>query len=564
MCKHSSRFSQCNGSPVMTARIFLRTRLTPLLLFVLSICGCATRNHSVQSEVQPKDRDPISIAAQSPPKVDGDSDHAQETQSSIRLTATDESDLLGPSIVAPESELPPAPGPATDELPDPVTAVTLDKVIESVYFSYPLLESALYSRNIAEGEQLAAWGEFDLKLKASTANGPVGYYETYRHTIGATQPTWNGGEVFAGYRVGRGYYQPWYLERQTNDGGEFKVGASIPLLRNRDIDDRRAGVWNSDYGRQIAEPDIQAQLIGFVLEASYVYWDWVAASRKQEIYSNLLRLAEDRMERIRRQVEEGFLDPPELTDNRRLVADRKAKLADAQRKFQQTGIKLSLFYRDASGKSIIPSIDSRPTFPQPQPISEDQLESDLLIAYQNRPELVHLDLKRQQLNVDYANAENDLLPNLDAVITGSQDVGLPTSSKRDKSPFELEAGLFADVPLQRRKAHGKLAAIEAKLAQLQAKRQLTTDKIAVEVRNAYVALDKAYQQVLETRLAVALAEDLARRESRNEELGLSDMLKVSLREQYAVESAVKQVDALTQYHKAQADYRAALALDQLN
>jgi len=120
------------------------------------------------------------------------------------------------------------------------------------------------------------------------------------------------------------------------------------------------------------------------------------------------------------------------------------------------------------------------------------------------------------------------------------------------------------VPLQRRKAQGKLAAIEAKLAQLQAKRQLTTDKIAVEVRNAYVALDKAYVQVLETRLAVALAEDLARRESRNEELGLSDMLKVSLREQYAVESAEKQVDALTQYHKAQADYRAALALDQLN
>jgi hypothetical protein len=59
------------------------------------------------------------------------------------------------------------------------------------------------------------------------------------------------------------------------------------------------------------------------------------------------------------------------------------------------------------------------------------------------------------------------------------------------------------------------------------------------------------------------AEDLAARERTNQEKGLSDLLKVTLREQYAVESAEKYVDALKLYFESRADYRAAMALDQI-
>jgi outer membrane protein TolC len=57
---------------------------------------------------------------------------------------------------------------------------------------------------------------------------------------------------------------------------------------------------------------------------------------------------------------------------------------------------------------------------------------------------------------------------------------------------------------------------------------------------------------------------MAERERQNFEAGASDLLKVTLREQYAAESALKQVDALRQYHEARADYRAALAQDQVS
>ncbi len=117
---------------------------------------------------------------------------------------------------------------------------------DPVYRSYPMLRAALLTRNIAIGQQIGASGAFDTKLKGATENGPTAFYETYRHSIGVVQPLMWGGEVFAGYRVGRGTFEPWYLERQTNDGGEFKTGVVVPLARNRNIDQRRADLWKAN------------------------------------------------------------------------------------------------------------------------------------------------------------------------------------------------------------------------------------------------------------------------------------------------------------------------------
>ena len=441
--------------------------------------------------------------------------------------------------------------------------VAFDEVLASVYSSYPLLQAALYNRNIALGQQIGASGAFDTKLKGASENGPQGFYENYRQSLGIVQPTYWGGEVFAGYRIGRGDFQPWYLERQTNGAGEFKAGVQVPLARNRTIDARRAELWKSGYERSMAEPDIQAQLIGYVQDASYGYWDWVAAGEYHQIATRVLVLAEERTNRIESQVNAGLVDPPELTDNLRLVAIRKAKAADTRRKMEQTAAKLSVYLRDGSGKPIVPTEKQLPGFPDPSPVDELQLDQDIQTALSNRPELRMLDLLRQQTQIDYNEATNQLQPELNAVVWGSQDIGEPTSSKRDKSPYESEASVYLDVPMQRRKARGKMTELQGKLAQLSAKRRITGDKIGVDVQMAHAALRSAWDQVVSSQESLKHAEDLAARERTNQEKGASDLLKVTLREQYAVESAEKYIDALKLYFESRADYRAAMALDQI-
>jgi hypothetical protein len=101
------------------------------------------------------------------------------------------------------------------------------------------------------------------------------------------QPTYWGGEVFAGYRVGRGDFQPWYQERQTNDSVanskrvfRFLWRVTATLMRGA------LSSGKPDTARAWSEPDIQAQLISFVQDASYAYWDWVAAGEYHRIASS--------------------------------------------------------------------------------------------------------------------------------------------------------------------------------------------------------------------------------------------------------------------------------------
>ena len=105
--------------------------------------------------------------------------------------------------------------------------------------------------------------------------------------------------------------------------------------------------------------------------------------------------------------------------------------------------------------------------------------------------------------------------------------------------------------------------MSGKLAQVSAKRRLTEEKIVAEVESAYAGLIGAYKQAQQAAEAVGYAKDLARIERENFDEGISDLLKVTLREQYAVESAEKAVDAKLLYFQEQADYRAALAQDQV-
>ncbi len=441
--------------------------------------------------------------------------------------------------------------------------LSLDQVISSVYETYPSLEAAIHQRGIVLGEQISAQGAFDTKFKAASENTSVGFYENYRNSIGLIQPLYQGGEFFAGYRVGRGSFEPWYQERQTNGGGEFKVGFVLPLAQDRNIDERRAELWRTQYERNVVEAEIQAQLIDFVERASNAYWEWVAAGESYKITVDVLRLAKDRSERIRSQVDNGFRDPPELTDNLRLISERQAKLTKNSQKLQKAAIKLSLYHRGLDGHPIIPDPSKLPGFPDPVAVNAERLSADSQTALQQRPELVIFDLVKRQLDVDYTQARNQLRPEIDAVFAASKDTGEPTSSKNDKGPFNLDASVFVDVPIQRRKARGKIQSIQSKVSQLSAKRSLAQDKIVADLQSAYASLTTAYEQVQQTRQAIEYAEELAQRERRNLALGASDMLKVTLREQYAVESRQKAVKALLDYFIAQAKYRAALAQDRL-
>lgn len=441
-------------------------------------------------------------------------------------------------------------------------AIDLADVVTSVHESYPLVFAAFQERAIADGNQVSSWGSFDTKLKASSENGPLGFYETYRNSAGLTKPIYSGGEFFAGYRIGKGDFQPWYKERETDEGGEFKAGIRIPLGRGRDIDSRRANLWRATYDRQLADPFIRTQLVVFAREGSLAYWKWVAAGEKYKLGLQWLALAEDRNQRIIDQKEAGELAIADVRDNEAAIAKRRAKLAEAQNELRQASVKLGLYFRDPSnGKPVIPTADRSPGFPALRASAEDGLSVDVPSAQAARPELQALSLQLRKLQVDYAEAVNLTRAGLDAQLVGSRDVGDDASSSQDKDQFELEAGLFFDVPLERRKGRGKMYAVQAKMAAVNAKRRLVQEKVTGEVMIVYVALEETRKQAEQATESVDLYNFVAENERVLFENGESDLLKVALREQYALEAAEGRITAIYNHFVAFTEYAAVLAID---
>jgi hypothetical protein len=527
-----------------------------LLLFSMAVLGCTYPRHERHADgLLTPSHATLSTVPETTPVPRTNQQQPAELVRPVAFQEEDKPEPLPPVNPQPVEELG-----LSDDRP-----LRLEEVVASVYRSHPLIESAVLSRVIAAGDQFSAWGAFDLKLKGASENAPLGFYETYRQSAGFQQALFGGANVFGGYRIGRGNFQPWYLERQTNAGGEFKAGVLAPLLQNRGIDGRRAELWRRDWARQEVEPLIRAEFIAFVRAASVAYWQWVAAGQAYLVADQLLQLAVQRTEGLERRVAAGDLPRIELTDNERLIVSRRAKQIDARRKLEQSAIKLSLFFRDAQGRPIVPPGNLLPpAFPPSRRYDRAQVLADIPRAQRNRPELAALEFARRQIEVDLAQARNQLLPEVNAGLVTSKDLGTPTSPKNDKGPLVLEGGLYVDVPLQRRKARGKIRALEAKRGQVLAKQRFTSDKITTDVQNAAAAVVAAQERIEQNRRSVELAQTMAQAERRKFDLGDSDLFLVNQREQQQTDAALLLVGSLLEYFAARADYRAALGIDRVD
>lgn len=385
---------------------------------------------------------------------------------------------------------------ADQELIAPGDPLSLVDVLQSVTRSFPEIEVTIGELETADGKVLSSWGEFDSVASGHSISQPLGFYQTNRNGVGLSRPLYSGGEVYGTYRIGRGNFEPWFKERETNEGGEFKAGFSLPFLKDSAIDKRRAQLMKAGAGRDEVEATVEQKLLMFQRFASQAYWDWVAAGQAVGIQKRLLGLAETRVSQIDKRIEVGDLAKIARLDNDRFIAKRELEIIKARLILRKTAIKLSLFYRDEAGQPVLPTESQLP--PEVnlgRRISDVDLQQDVQNALAVRPELAALLAQRTAACVDLQYSENLMLPKLDMKGFAGQDVGGAASSTGDKTPFELQLGVYAEVPLQRRQGLGKRQSALGKLTQIDAKSQMVADKIRAEIQDAASVVNAALDQV---------------------------------------------------------------------
>ena len=436
----------------------------------------------------------------------------------------------------------------------------LDRVLSSVRRHYPLLRAAAEEQALAEARYLASEGAFDLRLGAGGDLKPRGFYETYRGNLELRQNTqlW-GAEFFGGYRVGDGDFAVWDGDLKTNSGGEVRLGVKLPLLRDRAIDEKRAKLRGAQLDLAAAAPTILKSVLEFERTASLAYWQWVDNGMRLSLSRELLRIAEKRQQQISRRVEKGAAPQIDLADNERLILERRVRLIDAGRAFEQSTVSLSLFNRDREGRPLDAKQDQLPqTFPAEYRPDLGELDSDIATALARRPALTKLSLTVEKARVQRDLARNRILPGLDLTVAGSRDIGGVVNDPDDKSDSVLAIKVEFDLPVQRRRARGQVDAAEAELRRLEETLKFAREIVTTQVRRSVIALRAAYDQVDAARRNHELADRLRHAEQRKLDLGKSNLIDVNIRELQAFDAAAKLIRTQADYFAALANYRFAL------
>jgi len=178
------------------------------------------------------------------------------------------SELLSKTSGKDEKATPEAASAEDVELPSPTTlewpsVLELAEVLQSVEQAFPLLLAAEQERSIASGRRLSAEGAFDLNLRTRGVHQD-GTFPSDRLDFVAEQPTpWCGASFYSGYRFGFGDFPVYYGDRKTADGGEFRAGVVLPLLRDGPIDRKRASLRQAQMGEPLADALVERSRIDY-------------------------------------------------------------------------------------------------------------------------------------------------------------------------------------------------------------------------------------------------------------------------------------------------------------
>jgi len=441
-------------------------------------------------------------------------------------------------------------------------ATTLSDVLESVQEHFPLIKAAQADILSKEALVQAAQGAFDPVLEGTYKNRLSGFYDGssiesfYRQRI----PGFSA-EVFAGYRRSNGSFPVYEGGLDTNNDGESRIGVSISLFRDRDFDELR-------YERQAARVDVRSQRFALqqevlnTLEQAYIaYAQWLQAARLLSDYSELLAIAEDRAEGVRRSVESGDTAEILLVDNELAVLQRQSLVVDAERLLDASAYRLSLYYRYEDGGPRLPVYTEGLTIPDDNLAIASDIDALLNRVSELDPRIARARLSQEKEALDIRLAENMAKPRVDLRLYNSRDFGNGITSLQGA---ENVADISFSFPLATNTARGKANAARSNINGLDYRIRQYINEIRAGIEIALINLDATRDlenialQELESSLALAEAE------ARRFEAGLSDFFQLNQREQVVAEAELKRWRAHFEHQVALANfYRVSMNMEAL-
>lgn len=419
--------------------------------------------------------------------------------------------------------------------------ITEEEVKASILRHLPLIQEAQLKVEAAGGDVTAGKGAFDTKLKAKHRNHLEKKYDNEYTEVSLEKllPV-SGIGLHAGHRQGTGLFAAYEGKYDTSPAGEIFAGLSLPLLRNRSVDDSRLQLQLSRIDKEISERELTIKKNLYVYKGLSLYRKWVMYYQKLKVIDDLINIAVSRQEMLQKRYNAGDVERIKITDNERSILKRREELVKAKIEFRKVSLELGLYFRDENGQirdlsEDVPKITNEAPNAFIRPIETAKL-----------PQLRIIDLELERNKKQNEFYSNQKLPLLNLQATAYKEL----SQRYPFDPEFLHLNLVFEYPLENRKAEGKtVSSVYKGMALTKKKEWLENEFLNLFKQTKEIALlnlerSKIISQELENARKISDAE--RKRWSR----GDSDLFIVALREQETTDVEIKLIS--TRYELEQA------------
>jgi outer membrane protein TolC len=343
------------------------------------------------------------------------------------------------------------------------------------------------------------------------------------------------------------------------DSAQTRLGLTVTqaLLRGMGVAVNLVSLRQARLDTMVSQYELRGFAEALVAQVESTYWDYALAERQIEIFTDSLKLAEQQLAETQDRISIGKLAEIELAAAQAEVALRREALINARSLLATTRLRL-LRLLNPPGTSLWGREIKILEEPQaPAPPLED-IGAHVEVARRMRPELNEARLGIEQDDLELVRTRNGLLPRLDLFITlgksGYAHSFINSAGDLGGPNYDVLLGGQVQRPLENLAAKARHR--RATLNRRQAEEALANleQLVELDVRSAYIEVDRAREQVAATAATRKLQEETLRGETEKFRVGKSTTFLVARAQRDLVASQIDEVAAAVSYRKALVEF----------
>ncbi len=439
--------------------------------------------------------------------------------------------------------------------PDTTKILKLVDVYNIVVAYHPVAKQADALVRLATFETQFARGlGFDPKITSELQSKTFAGKEYYRLWDNFLKvPTWFGAEIKAGYQEAYGsFVNP---ENLLPRNGFSSIGITVPIGQGLLLDNRRATLRQAQLFQKINDAEKTKIINKLFFEVSKNYWDWYFKYNRFKQQETGIQLAENRYKFVSQRIELGEEPAIDSTEALILLQNRLVAYNQAKLEMQNSFLELCNHLWTKDGQAAEIDVDFVPEKFSYLEISQDTTLQESMLQYANQyhPEILKLNYKINQLQIDRKMAIESLKPTINLSYSYiAKGIFSEAKTNADYLLNNNKFGFDIQVPLVFRKEMAKMGITKVKINRTDFEKTYTTRVINTEIiQNSNELKNTAYLLNIQNKL-VRNYITLRNGEAEKFANGESSLFLVNTRESSLIESQIKLAELESKYKKSKA------------